>query len=448
MKKLNISRIIFLTSCAIMIFLYGVVSSRLDWAPYPLIEGVKDSIKDVYQDRHALLNLDPAPFLQPARHVGNGVTVNQVEENNVGWGDELILLSSFYDRSNELQLIRRDGTVVARWPVKYTELFPDTGHMYDPPLSDWNVDLHGSLILPDGSVVFNFEYGGMVSLDRCGTVNWTVERATHHSTEQADDGSFWVPGRRHHPAGSPSPFPPYKTPYAEDTVINVSSDGEILHELSVPQMLYDAGMEAVLTSTGEAIYSDHPWDRELVHVNKVTPLPAAIADDFPLFDAGDLAVSMRKLNLLIVVDPQDGRVKWWHIGPWLRQHDPEFKAGGTIVLFNNNTYISEPDANTHSQIMEIDPITNDARVLYGNATDQKMLSIIRGKVQANEDGRLLITEFEAGRAFEVDAAGNVIWEYINRYDADRVAEITEARSYPASYFTVDDWTCPSRAQND
>jgi len=55
----------------------------------------------------------------------------------------------------------------------------------------------------------------------------------------------------------------------------------------------------------------------------------------------------------------------------------------------------------------------------------------------------LITESEGGRVFEVDPEGRIVWEFINRYDSDEVAEITEARIYPESYFTfnVDEWPC-------
>ena len=55
----------------------------------------------------------------------------------------------------------------------------------------------------------------------------------------------------------------------------------------------------------------------------------------------------------------------------------------------------------------------------------------------------MITEFDGGRAFEVDAKGHTVWEYINRYDDNFVLEMTSARLYPRSYFTVGDWSCPS-----
>ena len=66
---------------------------------------------------------------------------------------------------------------------------------------------------------------------------------------------------------------------------------------------------------------------------------------------------------------------------------------------------------------------------------------IRGKHQFLSGGRLLITEHEGGRVFEVNKEGRIIWEYINRYDSDEVAEITDARIYTADYFNVSDWSC-------
>ena len=87
-------------------------------------------------------------------------------------------------------------------------------------------------------------------------------------------------------------------------------------------------------------------------------------------------------------------------------------------------------------------MTGEVTTLYGEAPDQEMLTIIRGKVDLRPDGGLLVTEFEAGRAFQTDADGNLVWQYINRYDEDEVAEITEVRTYPADYFTVRDWSCP------
>ena len=80
-------------------------------------------------------------------------------------------------------------------------------------------------------------------------------------------------------------------------------------------------------------------------------------------------------------------------------------------------------------------------MIYGGVAGQEMLSVIRGKLELTRNGGLLVTEFEGGRVFETDSEGRVIWEYINRYDSDEVAEVTEARIYPSSYFNVIEWSC-------
>src|SRR5262245_18004033 len=94
------------------------------------------------------------------------------------------------------------------------------------PATDWNIDTHGVVALPDGSMVFNFEWGGLVKLDRCGHLQWSVHRQTHHSVERAEGGGFWVPGRRLVTKGNP--FPPYDPPFQEDTILRVSDEGRIL----------------------------------------------------------------------------------------------------------------------------------------------------------------------------------------------------------------------------
>ena len=143
-------------------------------------------------------------------------------------------------------------------------------------------------------------------------------------------------------------------------------------------------------------------------------------------------------------------------GPWLRQHDPEFTADGTISVFNNNVYRlalgpgdrSDLATPRISNIIQVDPATGLTEVVYGEREGQEFLSVIRGKHDLTPEGGILITEFEAGRAFEVDAQGRVVWEYVNRYDDEQVLEMTEARLYPSSYFTVDDWSCPSTTADD
>jgi hypothetical protein len=144
----------------------------------------------------------------------------------------------------------------------------------------------------------------------------------------------------------------------------------------------------------------------------------------------------------MVVDPISETVKWRRIGPWVRQHDPDFQADGTISLFNNNSdNTADGRVLGGSNIMKIDPEAENPTILYGATTEQNIYTNTRGNHQILGNGNILITQFEAGRIVEVNQAGEIVWEFINRYDAAQVAEISQAIRYPADYFTDQNWTC-------
>ncbi|MEJ2033380.1 MAG: arylsulfotransferase family protein, partial [Deltaproteobacteria bacterium] len=189
------------------------------------------------------------------------------------------------------------------------------------------------------------------------------------------------------------------------------------------------------------------------HLNKIAELKSDIASDFPMFNAGDLLLSLRQYNLRFVVDPNSWTIKWWKIGPWIRQHDPEFIPGGKIIMLNNNCYRkaydeypSELDIPRVSNILEYDPLKDKSTILYSGEDDQGFLTVIRGTDEFLPNGNIFITEFEGGRAFEADKEGHIIWEYINRYDQNEVAEITEGHIYQADYFDVTDWSCGENSE--
>jgi len=448
MKDLDTSKLFFYATIAIIAliisFSFGFYSSSSHNWIYETIRSIKTDVSSVIDEKDNLAKTRPKYFLQPARYEGSGVTVNQMGNSN----NDLVFISGFFDNSNEIRLIKRNGEPVARWTVKYSDIFPDPSHVEYPPATDWNIDTHGAVALPDGSIVFSFEYGGLVKLDRCGEVLWTLALPSHHSVERAEDGGFWVPGRKVYSPNQPSPFPLFVTPFREDTIMKVSKDGVLISEISVPQLFFDNGLEYLLTSTGETMSPDRIWDKEIFHLNKIAELKSDIADDFPLFEAGDLLLSLRLYNMILVLDPNTKTIKWWKIGPWKRQHDPEFIPGGKILVFNNNSYSSAfgtpldmLNLPTKSNIIEIDPVTNQHTIIYGEKDNQLLFTLIRGKHEFMPHGGLLITEFEGGRVFETDTSGQVIWEYINRYNEDEVAEITEARVYPSDYFHVNNWSC-------
>ena len=435
----------FYISLLVVIYAYGVASVRYKLFPYTLLTKAISSFNLTVQEADNLTHTKPTFFLQPARYPGNGVTVNKLPPDN----SDLIFMTGFFDNDNGLRLIKRNGEVVAHWKTLFNKLFTRADHLPVPPSTNWNVDIHGATINPDGSVIFNFEYSGLVKLDHCGKVLWTLPVMSHHSIVRAEHGGYWIPGRRVYPMGAKSHLPPFVPPFNEDTIMHISEQGEVLKEISVPALFYPSGMLPILTATGKPFFRDYVWGDDIVHVNKVAELTTDLAKAFPMFSAGDLLLSLRERNLLMVVDPDKQLIKWWHIGPWLRQHDADFNADGTITMFNNNIFrsslqhldISSVNTPRVSNILAFDPKTNHTKVLYGGTKTQQLLSIIRGKQHATAGGGLFITEFEGGRAFETDSKGDIIWQYVNRYDEQHVAELTQASLYPNNYFTITDWSC-------
>lgn len=64
---------------------------------------------------------------------------------------------------------------------------------------------------------------------------------------------------------------------------------------------------------------------------------------------------------------------------------------------------------------------------------------MRSKHQYLPNGNVLIADTITGRVIEVNPKGDVVWEFINRYDDQFVAQVMDAVRYSEDYFTVKDW---------
>lgn len=444
--KTDFSKWLFIltVTCTILsaAFLFGLYSGANRTPLYKTvissIKSIKQSFTVFFEEVPNLTKAFPTHFLEPCLYDGAGVTINRIQNPS-----DYVFMSGFFDGNNEMRLLRRDGKIITRWTVRFSEIFPDPDHLLHPPATDWNTYIHGACLLPDGSVVFNFEYGGLVKLDRAGNVVWTLPRETHHSLERAEKGGFWVCGRRWITDEQESRFPPFEPPYEEDTILRISEQGAIVKEISIPLCFYENDLIFLLTSSGFDINPGDDWDREILHTNKITELTFDMAKHFPSFEPGDLLISERTYNLIFVVNPETRKIKWYKIGPWLRQHDPEFREDGLIILFNNGLKALYENSiwndRQMSTIMAIDPLTDRHRILYGHKPGQAFVSWTKGKLDLTRDKGLLITACNTGRVIEVDSGGKIVWEYINRYDSEQTTWVTEAKAYPIDYFSIYEW---------
>ncbi|MCJ7801948.1 MAG: arylsulfotransferase family protein [Candidatus Marinimicrobia bacterium] len=134
-------------------------------------------------------------------------------------------------------------------------------------------------------------------------------------------------------------------------------------------------------------------------------LSSSFAEQFTLFEYGDIVVSLRELSSIVVLDSL-GKTKWLCTGIFTKQHDPDFEQNGWITVFDNRAGLGR------SMIREINPISNEVKTLYPTNQDQVFYSMVGGKHQKLNNGNRLITETCAGRVFEISPEGETIWEWI------------------------------------
>jgi Arylsulfotransferase (ASST) len=144
-------------------------------------------------------------------------------------------------------------------------------------------------------------------------------------------------------------------------------------------------------------------------------------------------LSLRNLNLVMVIDPATEAVRWTQTGPWIRQHDPDFLPDGRIMIFDNRRDESGKQVFGGSRILTIDPVTRDVQTLYEGSKEAPFFSNVKGKQQLLANGDVLITEAERGRTFEVAPNGRMVWSYISRFDDHHVAKISDSKRYSENY---------------
>jgi hypothetical protein len=264
---------------------------------------------------------------------------------------------------------------------------------------------HGFVVLPDGSVVVNFDKGfAMGRFDACGQPVWKREGVFHHLISQAEDGNLW--SWRGDEATAYGHYQ-YMEKFDVATGAEIRTIGLIEDVLPAdPQAAVLLGVEAGAEFSKHDGVARRHRSVDVFHPNDVEELGPALAPRFPMFAAGDLLVSIRRMNLVAVLDGTDFHFKWWSHGPWISQHDPDFTADGFISVYDNNTDRGP------SAIIRMDPATRAVTELPA-AAEAAWRSPYMGAHQYLPNGNVLIVSPGEGRAIERSRAGDMVMEFNN-----------------------------------
>jgi Arylsulfotransferase (ASST) len=257
----------------------------------------------------------------------------------------------------------------------------------------------------------------------------------------------------------------------DDRLIEVSADGKILWEWLASDHVDELGLSdaarALLREPRDL--GDPTRGFDWLHTNSAT-----YVGPNRWYDAGDerfapdnVLISSRYANVIAIVD-RDGSIVWRlgpdytdtaaerAIGQVLGQHNPHIipkglPGAGNLLIFDNGantgygvTNVRAPMATgsierASTRVLEIDPQTLEVVWSYSMPGREsfKFFSQYIGSAQRLANGNTMITEGNDGRMFEVVPDGEIVWEFVSPYFAEREAPSNAVyRAYRLPYAWV------------
>jgi hypothetical protein len=226
--------------------------------------------------------------------------------------------------------------------------------------------------------------------------------------------------------------PNHRPPFSEFFVLKVTPEGKIAREISVSDLLArnDLWGFFYMSATED---SSTEVTGDTLHLNDVEIFPSHLRPG--VFERGDIMISLRNVNAVLVFNPDTLRIKYLTVGKVIRQHDPDFIDGETISIFDNHN-IGPEYQGVQSRIVLMSAKVDHFKVVYSGSATQPFFTDIMGKHQWLPNGNILITEATKGRAFEINAQGALVWEYFNLVAESRLALLDEAQRLPAGFTTA------------
>ncbi len=170
---------------------------------------------------------------------------------------------------------------------------------------------------------------------------------------------------------------------------------------------------------------------EVFHTNTIEIINRDIKG---LCREGDLLICTRNLNLIGIVDIKNKKIIWsWGPGNLDAPHYPTVLENGNILIFDNGAHRG------YSRIVELNPLTKNIVWEYKPNLPNQFYSKNRGSSQRLPNRNILITESNAGRAFEITPDGEIVWEFYNsdvnienkeRRAIYRMVRIIDPENYP------------------
>lgn len=246
----------------------------------------------------------------------------------------------------------------------------------------------------------------------------------HHDVEKTADGNILIICREVVPERirKKAKEPERRAMLYSDVILEVSPAGAVVWDWHEHESI---SIDRRVKVPAPEDWWAGPENNTLVdwtHTNTVQALP-----ENQWFDAGDerfrpgnVLVSLRQLDVIMIVSRETRRVVWEYTGQYhggmSGQHDShmiekDLPGAGNILVFDNG---ASPFRNlAHcgcSYVLEISPTTKEVVWVYDRR--ERFHSNFTSSCQRLPNGNTLILEAAHGRFFEVTPEGETVWEHV------------------------------------
>lgn len=398
----------FIVSTLAITFGLGALSVIYDYIPKNIMQRINKDVEAVVEE----VKEKKDPMIQVDVSHRNPEKLRALPGHTPG----LRLVASFdKDYFFKVFIMNENAEIFHEWIIDYRDITKDWTYLptqhrpYSRPAST----IHGAELLDGGDMIFVFDLRGLARISKEGEIMWHIPgMIAHHSLEATDRGTYWVGTRVYHQTFTPEVkkrFMDREPPTYEYYVTEVSADGEILNEIGIRDVIFQNDMEYLLLmrDSNSIVYY---LTEDYLHLNDVEEFSADMEPG--IFGPGDLMISARNINTVLVFNKDTLEVKHTWVGPFVHQHDPDFIDGNRISVYDNYT-IAPDDPGHASRILILDARDDSTEVYYEGTDENPFNSTLMGTHQWLDNGNLLINESRAGHAFEINQDKEIVWEYYN-----------------------------------
>ena len=406
--------ILFLGTVFLVGSAYGYLSHLNHWFPHSLLRDARIAYEAWTQVSEqglrpaTLLDFSDSPPLHDASSSSTGAPV-------LITGGPYEFLEQCPKFGCLAWIVDRGGKVIHAWEADLEAIFQEMPHVEGrtDPASFMPI---GMQLLGDGSLLVVFQGvraypggAGLARFDRNGKLIWFNQGNMHHWFTLDESGKIYVP--MHEPVETPlrlgKSVHHLKCP-AQRTLVDyiaiVDADGEVLERINVLDLLLANGYIGLITNTVNHCNA--------LHLNFVEYINAEASRMISGVEAGDLLISLRNINTILIFSPVTKTVKWIESGRYVGQHSPRLAPDGAVLVLDNRGGDAEAG---HTRVVRQQTQGLGSSVVWPTerSLGERLTTNEGGHISVSPDGaRALVSITGTADVLEVDVVtGEVLWRY-------------------------------------